>query len=294
MFGWFAGVFEHKADQIVKGKCIGILRRLRRTLFDEVIVMFSLQDKTAIVTGGGSGIGAAICEAFAKAGALVFVADCDVAKARDMVSRIEQSQGKARVAVVDVTNETECEGLVKRVLEENGGRCDVLVNNAGIGHVGTILTTDSAALDRLWRVNLLGAYHLSRAVMPSMIERRKGSIINIGSIASMVGMESRFAYTITKHAILGLTRSMAMDHSVTGVRINCICPGRVQTPFVEARLREYPDPQEYMKQLVAPHAMKRMAQPSEIAAAALFLASDESAFVTGSAFVVDGGYTAGK
>ena len=109
-----------------------------------------------------------------------------------------------------------------------------------------------------------------------------------------MGMESRLAYTISKHAILGLTRAMAMDHSATGVRINCICPGRTQTPFVEARLKEYADPQEYMKQLVAPHAVKRLAQPSEIAAAALFLATDESAFVTGSAFAVDGGYTAGK
>jgi NAD(P)-dependent dehydrogenase (short-subunit alcohol dehydrogenase family) len=160
--------------------------------------------------------------------------------------------------------------------------------------VGTILTTEPGDLDRLWQVNLLGAYYLSRAVLPAMIEHRAGSIVNIGSIAAITGMESRFAYTITKHAILGLTRAMAMDHSAMGVRINCICPGRTQTPFVEARLREYADPQDYLKQMVAPHAAKRMAQPSEIAAAALFLAADESGFVTGSAFAVDGGYTAGK
>src|SRR6185436_20902973 len=133
-----------------------------------------------------------------------------------------------------ITQDAECQVLVKRVLAENGDRCDVLVNNAGIGHVGTILTTETGDLERLWKVNLLGAYHLSRAVLPSMIERRAGSIVNMGSIAAMTGMESRFAYVITKHAILGLTRAMAMDHSVTGVRINCICPGRVQTPFVEA------------------------------------------------------------
>jgi 2-keto-3-deoxy-L-fuconate dehydrogenase len=256
--------------------------------------MFSLQDKVAIVTGAGSGIGAAIAETFAKAGALVYVADSHSVHGQEIVSKIQKQGGTAKVAVVDVTQEAECQTLVDQVLTENNGRCQVLVNNAGIGHVGTILTTAPEDLDRLWKVNLLGAYYLSRAVLPSMIEHRAGSIVNIGSIAAMTGMESRFAYVVTKHAILGLTRSMAMDHSVTGVRINCICPGRVQTPFVEARLKEYADPQEYLKQMVAPHAMKRMAQPQEIAAAALFLGSDESAFVTGSAFTIDGGYTAGK
>jgi NAD(P)-dependent dehydrogenase (short-subunit alcohol dehydrogenase family) len=256
--------------------------------------MFSLRDKVAIVTGAGSGIGSAIAQTFGKAGALVYVADCQVDSGRKTISEIEEQGGQAQLAVMDVTQEAECQALVKRVLTENDGKCDVLVNNAGIGHVGTILTTEPQDLDKLWKVNLLGAYYLSRAVLPSMIERRAGSIVNIGSIAAMTGMESRFAYVTTKHAILGMTRSMAMDHSVTGVRINCICPGRVQTPFVDARLREYADPQEYLKQMVAPHAMKRMAQPSEIAAAALFLASDESSFVTGSALAIDGGYTAGK
>ena len=256
--------------------------------------MFSLQDKIAIVTGAGSGIGGAIAASFAEAGALIYVADCHSANGNETVSGIEKKGGKAKLEVMDVSQEAECQALVKRVLTENNGRCDVLVNNAGVGHVGTILTTEPADLDRLWKVNLLGAYFLSRAVLPAMIDRRAGSIVNIGSIAAITGMESRFAYTITKHAILGLTRSMAMDHSVTGVRINCICPGRTQTPFVEARLKEYADPQEYLKQMVAPHAVKRLAQPSEIAAAALFLASDQSSFVTGSALAVDGGYTAGK
>ena len=256
--------------------------------------MFSLQEKITIVTGAGSGIGAAIAECFAKVGALVYVAECNESGAQDTVSRIEKAGGKAKLAVVDVTKEAECHALVKRVLAENSGRCDVLVNNAGIGHVGTILTTEPSDLDRLWQVNLRGAYFLSRAVLPAMIERRAGSIINLGSVAAVMGMESRFAYTITKHAILGMTRAMAMDHSATGVRFNCICPGRTQTPFVEARLREYTDPEDYLKQMIAPHAAKRLAQPSEIAAAALYLASDESSFVTGSALAVDGGYTTGK
>ena len=187
-----------------------------------------------------------------------------------------------------------CRDLVKRVLSENDGRCDVLVNNAGVGHVGTILTTNPEDLERLWQVNVRGAYFLSRAVLPAMIARSQGSIINLGSVAALIGMESRFAYTVSKHALMGMTRAMAMDHGLAKVRINCICPGRTQTPFVDQRMREYSDAEVYMSQMVAPHALKRLAQPWEIAAAALYLASDASANVTGSALSVDGGYTAGK
>jgi len=256
--------------------------------------MFSLQHKVAIITGAASGIGAAIAESFAGAGALVYIADRNEAGGTTVVRTIEQQGGQARFAVVDVADEAACQALAQRVLAENGNRCDVLVNNAGVGHVGTILTTEPADLERLWQVNVKGAYYLSRAILPAMIARRAGSIINLGSVAAVMGMEARFAYTVTKHAVVGMTRAMAMDHGQTGVRINCICPGRTRTPFVEARLKEYPDPEEYLKQMVAPHALKRLAQPSEIAAAAVYLASDEAAFVTGSALVVDGGYMAGK
>jgi 2-keto-3-deoxy-L-fuconate dehydrogenase len=256
--------------------------------------MFSLKDKVAIVTGSASGIGAAIAESFARAGALVYVADANEKGGAAMVRKIEDQGGQAKLALLDITREAACQELARRVLSENRNRCDVLVNNAGVGHVGTILTTDPAELERLWQVNVKGAYYLSRAILPAMIERRAGSIINLASVAGVMGMEARFAYTVTKHAVVGLTRAMAMDHGQTGVRINCICPGRTRTPFVDARLKEYPDPQEYLKQMVAPHALKRLAEPAEIAAAAVFLASDEAAFVTGSAMVVDGGYMAGK
>ncbi len=211
-----------------------------------------------------------------------------------MVRKIAANGGRANLAILNITSETECAGLAHRVLAENQNRCDVLVNNAGVGHVGSILSTDPADLERLWQVNVRGAYYLSRAILPAMVVRKNGSIINLASVAGVMGMEARFAYTVTKHAVVGMTRAMAMDHGQDGVRINCICPGRTQTPFVEARLKEYPDPQDYLKQMIAPHALKRLAQPSEIAAAAVFLASDEAAFVTGSALVVDGGYMAGK
>lgn len=255
--------------------------------------MITLAEKIAIVTGAGSGIGAAIAECFGEAGALVFATDRDEAAAQQTASRIREAGHRAESLALDVSDEASCLAGVRAVMEKCG-RCDVLVNNAGVGHVGTILTTTPEDLERLWKVNGLGVYHLSRAVLPGMIERRCGSIVNIASIAGLMGMEARFAYTATKHAVVGMTRAMAMDLGTTGVRVNCICPGRVRTPFVDAMLRQYENLADYLRQLEAPHAMKRMAAPSEIASAALYLASDAASFVTGSAMTVDGGYTTGK
>jgi 2-keto-3-deoxy-L-fuconate dehydrogenase len=254
---------------------------------------FSLTDKVAIVTGAGSGIGAAIAQAFAAAGAIVYVADVNEAGATEQTLRLAKSGGRAFAATVNVADQASCEALVQRVLADHS-RCDVLVNNAGVGHVGTILTTAPEDLARLWSVNVLGMYFLARAALPAMVERRCGSIINMASALGLTAMEDRFAYTVTKHAVVGLTRSMALDFGTSGVRINCICPGRVETPFVQARLAEYPDPEKFRAQMVASHAQKRMAQPWEIASAAVYLASDESAFVTGSTFAIDGGYLCGK
>lgn len=256
-------------------------------------ITFTLKDKITVVTGAASGIGAAIAEAFAGAGAFVYVADVNEGGARETVSRIKEANGRGQAVVTNVAEHQSCESLMTRVLSEDG-RCDVLVNNAGIGHVGTVLTTAPEDLQRLWSVNVSGMYSLCRAVLPSMIDQRRGSIINIASTLGLIAMEDRFAYTVTKHAVVGLTRSIALDFGVTGVRVNCICPGRVETPFVQQRLREYPDPEKYRAQMVATHAQRRMAQPWEIAAAAVYLASDESAFVTGSTFVIDGGYLCGK
>jgi len=256
-------------------------------------VPFSLQDKVTIVTGAASGIGAAIAEAFAEAGAIVYVADINEAAGAQQAERLRAAGGRAKTAVLNVADAASCEALVARVLNENG-RCDALVNNAGVGHVGTILTTPPEELERLWSINVRGMYHLCRAVLPSMVARKRGAIINMASALGLIAMEDRFAYTVTKHAVVGLTRSMAFDLGTTGVRINCICPGRVETPFVQARLAEYPDPEKFRAQMVSSHAQKRMAQPWEIASAAVYLASDESAFMTGSTFVIDGGYLCGK
>ncbi|MBM3849302.1 MAG: glucose 1-dehydrogenase [Verrucomicrobia bacterium] len=255
--------------------------------------MITLDDRIALVTGAGSGIGAAIAACFAQAGAFVHISDLDEAAAEATAGSLRAAGHRVEALRLDVADEAACLAAARRV-EERSGRCDVLVNNAGVGHVGTVLTTGTDDLDRLWKVNVLGPRHLSRAVLPGMLERRRGSIIHIASIAGLMGMEARFAYTLSKHAVVGMTRSMAMDLGTTGVRVNCICPGRVRTPFVDAMLRQYADPAEYLRQLESPHAMKRMAAPPEIASAALFLASDAASFVTGSALTVDGGYTAGK
>jgi NAD(P)-dependent dehydrogenase (short-subunit alcohol dehydrogenase family) len=143
-------------------------------------------------------------------------------------------------------------------------------------------------------VNVRGVFNLSKAFLQQMLERKAGCIINMASIGGVVGIRDRLAYCATKFAVVGITKSMALDHAKQGIRVNCICPGRVETPFVSARLQEYPDPQKAYEEMSATQAVGRMARPEEIAAAALYLASDEATFVTGTAFLIDGGWSAGK
>jgi NAD(P)-dependent dehydrogenase (short-subunit alcohol dehydrogenase family) len=139
-----------------------------------------------------------------------------------------------------------------------------------------------------------GVFNVTKAFLPAMVARKRGVIVNLASIGGVVGVRDRLAYCTTKFAVVGLTKSMALDHALDGIRINCICPGRVETPFVAARLKEYPDPEKAYQEMSATQAIGRMGKPEEIAAAALYLASDESAFVTGTAFLIDGGWSAGK
>jgi len=174
------------------------------------------------------------------------------------------------------------------------GRLDVLVNNAGIGCVGTLLQTSGEDMDRLYAVNVRGVFNVTKAFLASMVERKNGVIISLASIGGVVGMRDRVAYCTTKFAVVGFTKSMALDHSHLGIRVNCICPGRVETPFVKARLAEYPDPAKAYREMSATQLTGRMLEPGEVAAAALYLASDEAASVTGSALMIDGGWSAGK
>ena len=255
--------------------------------------MFSLQHKITLVTGAGSGIGAAIAETFAKAGAHVFVADRDAAGGQATVDRIKATKASAEFINLDVTSELDCE-RVRQTVHNAFGRLDVLVNNAGIGHVGTLLQTTAADLDRMYAVNVRGVFNVTKAFIAGMIEHKAGNIINLASIGGIVAVRDRLAYCATKFAVVGLTKSIALDHAKQGIRCNCICPGRVETPFVTARLKEYPDPEAAYKEMASTQAIGRMAKPDEIAAAALYLASDESSFMTGSEFIIDGGWSAGK
>ena len=255
--------------------------------------MFNLTNKTALVTGAGSGIGASIAETFARAGAFVYVTDREEKGGHQTVSRIHAAGGKAEFLSLDVSSEESCEQVWTKIDSEDRF-VNILVNNAGVGHVGTMLQTNGADLDRLYAVNVRGVFNVSKAFLPDMLSRKAGVIINIASIGGVVGIRDRLAYCTTKFAVVGLTKSMALDHARDGIRVNCICPGRVETPFVAARLKEYPDPKKAYEEMAATQALGRMGKPDEIAAAALYLASDEAAFITGTAFLIDGGWSAGK
>ena len=254
--------------------------------------MISLAGKRALVTGAGSGIGAAIAERFAGLGAHVWATDRDGRTARDTADRIRRTGGAADALTLDVTDAA-ATAEAASALESRGG-IHVLVNNAGIGHVGTIPQATGDDLDRLYAVNVRGVFNMTKAFLPAMIARRSGAIVNMASIGGVVGLRDRVAYCTTKFAVVGLTKSVALDHALDGIRVNCICPGRVETPFFTARLREYPDPEKAYRELAATHALNRMGRPDEIAAAAAYLASDDAAFVTGTALIIDGGLSAGK
>ena len=250
---------------------------------------FRLDDKTALVTGAGSGIGRAIAELFAAQGAKTWVVDRDEASAAATVATIRAAGGKAERACADVSSPSEVTAL-----EQTVGPVDVLVSNAGIGHVGTLLGTNAEDLDRLYAVNVRGVFNCAKAFAPSMLARGHGSVIHTASIGGIVAVRERLAYTTTKFAVVGLTKSLALDHSHTGVRFNCICPGRVETSFVKKRLSEYPDPEQAYRDMASTQLNGRMARPAEVAAAALYLAADESEMVTGSSLMIDGGWSAGK
>jgi len=255
--------------------------------------MFSLQNKISLVTGAGSGIGASIAETFAAAGAWVFVTDRDATAGQETVTRIRATGGDAEFISLDVTKESECEAVAQAV-QGSRQRLDILVNNAGVGHVGTMLTTTGADLDRLYSINVRGVFNVTKVFLPGMVARKYGVIVNLASIGGVVGVRDRLAYCASKFAVAGLTKAMALDHALDGVRVNCICPGRVETPFVTGWLKKYSDPEKAFRDAAATQAVGRMGKPEEIAAAALYLASDESAFVTGVEFIIDGGFSAGK
>lgn len=263
--------------------------------------MGKLDGKVAIITGASRGIGQMIASLFAAEGAHVVCAARTLNEGDHMlegslartVASIEADGGGATAFAANVAAEEDCRRLVDETVAQHG-RLDILVNNAGIGLVGTIEQTSGADMDRLYSVNVKGVFNLSQAFVTGMIEQRRGTIINMASIGGVVGIRDRLAYCMTKFAVVGLTKAMALDHAAQGIRVNCICPCRVETPFVQSRLKEYPDPEQAYREMSATQPIGRMAQPHEIAAAALYLAADESTLITGTTLMTDGGWSAGK
>ena len=251
--------------------------------------MFDLRDKVAVVTGAGSGIGAAIASVLARQGARCVVLDRNDS-ANATVDAIRAAGGDAAARLCDVSDSA----AVARTFDEihtTFGRLDILVNNAGIAHVGTIDTTTPEDLDRLYAVNVRGVFLCAQAAIRIMLQHGGGAIVNMASIASLIGVPERFAYSMTKGAVHTMTMSIALDYVKRGIRCNCICPARIQTPFVDGYLRDnYPGREDEMRRTLETYQpIGRMCTPEEVAALALYLCSDEAAFVTGQAYPIDGG-----
>jgi NAD(P)-dependent dehydrogenase (short-subunit alcohol dehydrogenase family) len=250
--------------------------------------MERLEGKRAIVTGAGAGIGRAIAIRLSSEGARVALADLDEQAAEGVAGEIE---GKTLVHQTNVTRAAEVESLVQSVLEEWGG-LDVMVNNAGIGVAATAPDTSEEDLDRQMSVNLKGTFYGIKYAVPAMRSSGGGSIINMSSVAALVGVPDRAAYCAAKGAILALTRASAIDHVGEGIRVNCIAPGTVDTPWIGRITAGYDDPEEARARMQARQPHGRFVAPEEIAAMAAYLASDESASVIGACMVVDGGMSA--
>ena len=251
--------------------------------------MFELHGKRAVVTGAASGIGLAIAQLFARAGAAVALCDLDAAAVAARVAEIATATGgDVRGTAFDVSNEE----AVRTAFEQIGAPIDILVNCAGVAHVGRLESTLASDLDRLYAINVRGTFLCMQAALPHLVARGGGSIVNMGSIAATAGISDRLAYSMTKGAVVAMTLSVAKDYLGAGIRCNAISPARVHTPFVDGFLaRNYPGQEaEKMQELARAQPIGRMGKPEEIAALALYLCSDEASFVTGADYLIDGGF----
>jgi 2-keto-3-deoxy-L-fuconate dehydrogenase len=250
---------------------------------------YRLDGRHALVTGGASGIGEATVKELVSAGAFVWIADINVPAAEALAT----SLGSSKAIHLDVTSESSIAAAV-----EHAGRLDILVNNAGIGHVGSIEATEPADFDRLLNVNVRAVYLVTRGFLPLLLASPQntgvtGTIVNIASVAGMVGIKQRFAYCTTKGAVIAMTKQLAVEYPKT-LRVNAICPGTVETPFVEGYLDKFHkhNKEEVRAELRARQPIGRLGRPDEVASMVRYLASDAAAFVSGSLFTIDGGWTA--
>lgn len=249
-----------------------------------------LAGRIAIITGAGSGIGHEAAKLFAAEAATVIVADRNGEAATKVAGEIKSNAGKAVAYQVDVSKEAEIKAMIEAVVAEHG-RLDILVNNAGFGFAGTVVTTSEADWDALMAVNVKGVFLGCKHAIPVMEAQGGGVIVNTASAVANVGITDRAAYVASKGAVAALTRAMAIDHVAAKIRINCVAPGTIESPYF-AKILSGPDGAELRHGLEQRQAMERLGQPVEIARAMLFLASDDSSFCTGTMLVADGGWTA--
>lgn len=253
-----------------------------------------LEGKVTLITGAGSGIGRSSALLFAQEGASVVVNDLDAAKGQETVDEITEQGGNAVFVQADVTDPASVQALTDTVIAKLG-RIDVLFNNAGISGVGAIHEVEPEAWDRVISVNIRGVYLPSKYVLPHMMERRSGTIINMSSCIAEVGLARRASYSATKGAVLALTKSMQVDYAPYNIRVNALLPGTILTPFVENYLKNsYDDPEAALASIKKRQLSEELGRPEDVAKAALFLASDESKFMMGSPLYVDGGVVFGK
>ncbi len=254
--------------------------------------IFNYDKKTVVVTGGGSGIGQSIAIHFAQHGANVFVLDLQEEGAQSTADSIKQNGGSASAIRCNVAEQNDVQKVIGSIISETN-KIDVLVNNAGIAHIGTLETTSENDFDKVFQVNVKGVYNVMYAVIGHMKKQGGGVILNMASIASTQGIPDRFAYSMSKGAVLTMTLSVARDYLKDNIRCNCISPARVHTPFVDGFIsRNYPGREaEMFDKLSKAQPIGRMGKPEEIAKLALFLCSDDASFITGCDYLIDGGYT---
>jgi len=250
--------------------------------------MFNLQNKNVVVTGAGSGIGKSVALLFAQQGAIVHVLDVNEKQAGEAVTEITAAGGKASAHIADVSDQKKVLEIFQQIVQP-----DILVNSAGISHIGKADTTSTEDFDRLFNVNVKGLYNCLYAAIPLMKKNKGGVILNMSSIAAIVGIPDRFAYSMTKGAVSAMTLSVAKDYLADNIRCNCISPARVHTAFVDGFLaKNYPGKEaEMFEKLSKTQPIGRMATPGEIAHLILYLCSDEASFITGCDYPIDGGFT---